>query len=147
MTKTCTGCGETKPIEDFSLARNGTKQQKPVRKSRCKACQATAARKWFQDNKERAKDSRHAHNMKSVYGITPECYQEMLVAQSGVCAICGLEEPAEHGRTGTQFRLAVDHDHATGRIRGLLCQKCNRSIGLLNDDVDLLRKAIDYLKG
>lgn len=146
MEKRCTGCGEVKSIEQFSLARNGRAQQKPVRKSKCKTCQASAARAWFQANRERAKETRHAHNLMTVYGITPEQYGAMLAEQGGVCAICQQDEPNEHGRTGTRFRLSVDHCHTSGRVRGLLCQKCNRAIGLLGDNIDLLRKAIDYLE-
>ena len=69
----------------------------------------------------------------------------MLADQNGVCAICGKDEPNEHGRTGKKFRLAVDHCHDTGVVRGLLCQKCNRASGLLKDDLTLLQKAMEYL--
>lgn len=138
--KRCTKCGETKPLADFSLSR------KDVYRSNCKTCQAASARAWFRDNKERHKETRHAHQLRALYGITPDQYAEMLAAQGGVCAICGQDEPSAHGRTGTKFRLCVDHDHVTGRVRGLLCQKCNRAIGLLNDDIGLLESAVDYLK-
>lgn len=142
--KCCTTCGVTSPVENFSLVRTG--KYGPIHKSTCKPCQATAARKWFHENKERAKESKHAWTLRTTYGITPEQYQEMLAAQNGVCSICKQVEPTEHGRTGTQFRLAVDHCHDTGRVRGLLCQRCNRAIGLLGDSVDLLREAINYLE-
>jgi hypothetical protein len=72
-------------------------------------------------------------------------YNALLREQGGVCAVCGKDEPNAHGRTGKQFRLAVDHCHQTGAVRGLLCQKCNRAIGLLGDDPALMRKAISYL--
>lgn len=81
-----------------------------------------------------------------LYGLSEQQYADMLAAQGGVCAICDQDEPSAHGRTGKQFRLSVDHCHVTGRIRGLLCQKCNRAIGLLGDDAELLRKAIEYLE-
>lgn len=145
-SKACRRCSETKPLIEFSLSRRETETQNAVYRSDCKACCATQARQWFHGNKERAKENRHRWNLGATYGITPEQYQEMLTAQGGVCAVCGLDEPNEHGRTGTKFRLSVDHCHETGRVRGLLCQKCNRAIGLLNDNVDLLRKAIDYLE-
>lgn len=63
----------------------------------------------------------------------------MSAEQGGVCAICGGTNPSGH-------RLAVDHDHETRRVRGLLCHACNAGIGKLRDSPDLLRKAIDYLE-
>ncbi len=101
---------------------------------------------WFTDNRERADESRRKWHFKKLYGITVEEYDALLARQGGVCAICGQGEPNAHGRTGKQFKLSVDHCHDSGRIRGLLCQKCNRAIGLLGDDVNLLHKAIDYLE-
>jgi hypothetical protein len=62
---------------------------------------------------------------------------ELLSAQDGRCAICGAER-------GTR-RLAIDHDHTTGFIRGLLCVRCNTGLGSFRDDPELLRKAIEYL--
>jgi hypothetical protein len=72
-------------------------------------------------------------------GVTPEQYDEMLSAQGGTCAIC---EQVDHlGR-----RLAVDHDHETGEVRGLLCGRCNTMLGQMNDDPELLRRAASYLE-
>lgn len=76
----------------------------------------------------------------AAYGITVEQYDEMLVAQGGVCAICKTLPEAD-GRTPLQ----VDHDHSTGRIRGLLCSPCNTAIGSLRDDPQLLAAAMEYL--
>lgn len=73
------------------------------------------------------------------YGITIDQYNELADKQNGVCAIC--QETCKSGR-----RLAVDHCHATGKIRGLLCMDCNRSIGGLKDSIELLEKAVSYLK-
>lgn len=72
------------------------------------------------------------------YGLTVEAYNDLLVSQHGVCAICGGQPPR-----GRSFH--VDHDHTTGAVRGLLCATCNTGIGGLKDSVDLLRKAADYL--
>jgi hypothetical protein len=71
-------------------------------------------------------------------GLTPLDYERMLVAQNGVCAIC---RQRDNGK-----RLAVDHSHATGRVRGLLCFSCNTGIGKLGDDPARLRLAADYLE-
>lgn len=142
-TKKCTRCGVTKPRTEFYKASG---KREGMVKPRCKACDSELARQWFAENKERSKETRHRWSLKNTYGITHEDYQRLLDEQGGVCAVCGEDEPNEHGRTGTKFRLAVDHCHDTGRVRGLLCQKCNRAIGLLRDDSGLLRKAIDYLE-
>ena len=67
----------------------------------------------------------------------------MKKAQGGKCAICREKETRK--RRGRIARLSVDHDHSTGDIRGLLCTRCNTAIGLLEDDITLLKNAIDYL--
>lgn len=144
--KPCRKCGVVKPLEAFSLSRGAQGTQREVYRSNCKECQAAVARAWFHANKERAKENRHRHALKSTYGITPEEYLAMHAAQGGVCAICGQDEPGAHGRTGTKFKLSVDHCHDSGRVRGLLCQRCNRAIGLLGDDIKLLESAIEYLQ-
>lgn len=73
--------------------------------------------------------------------VTPVEYNELFAQQNGCCAICGRHQ------SNLTKRLAVDHNHITGEIRGLLCHKCNQGIGLLQDDYDLLIKAAKYLKG
>lgn len=78
------------------------------------------------------------YHLKKKFGITPAEYDALLASQNGGCAICGQQCP-------TNRNLAVDHDHETGRIRGLLCNPCNRAVGLLRDDPDLLAKAAQYL--
>lgn len=79
------------------------------------------------------------------FGITPEQYQEMLDAQGGVCAICeGPERSTD--KKGRIKAFAVDHDHDTGAIRGLLCANCNKGIGNLGDSVDTLISAAAYLE-
>lgn len=144
--KTCTKCGETKRLGDnFSLSKRATATTNAVYKPICKPCSSAQAIQWFRDNPERVAAASHRANLR-VYGLTPDDYAALLAAQGCRCAICGLDEPNAHGRTGKKFRLSVDHCHGTGRIRGLLCQKCNRAIGLLGDSVELLRKAIDYLE-
>ena len=74
------------------------------------------------------------------YGIDEDGYRALLEAQNGKCAICGATE-CSNGR-----KLHIDHDHDTGKIRGLLCNKCNPALGLFNDDIDLMTKAVEYLK-
>jgi hypothetical protein len=78
------------------------------------------------------------NNLKRLYSITPEDYDLLLNQQNGVCAICG-------GVCPTGRRLSVDHDHATNKIRGLLCSRCNFGIGQL-DTKEKLNNAIKYLE-
>ena len=101
------------------------------------------------DNVLYAKDLCHAHYIKqrkwSAAGVDATRYQEMLREQGGVCAICGQPERAPDKASGKTKDLAIDHDHATGAIRALLCSNCNRGLGLFNDDVALLAKAQSYV--
>jgi Recombination endonuclease VII len=69
------------------------------------------------------------------YGLTTEQYEAMLVFQDGKCALCGTGKPVD-----------IDHDHASGRVRGLLCRSCNVGLGQLGDTVEGLERAIAYLK-
>jgi hypothetical protein len=80
-------------------------------------------------------------NLQYNYGITLSQYEEILVLQNGRCAGCQKHE--------SEFKkaLCVDHDHITGKIRGLLCVRCNRALGLCFDDTNILLNLIDYLKG
>lgn len=78
------------------------------------------------------------------FGITPEQYLEMLEAQDGLCAICERPERSTDKKGWTKA-LAVDHDHDTGAIRGLLCANCNKGIGNLGDSVETLIAAAAYL--
>jgi hypothetical protein len=101
------------------------------------------------DNHVYAKGLCHAHYLKQrkwkAHGVDAPRYQEMLREQNGVCAICRRPETHRDGASGKSKDLAVDHDHATGKVRALLCSACNTALGLFNDDADLLGKAIEYL--
>ena len=92
--------------------------------------------KWQKDNKDRVKGIK----LKYSFGISLEEYNQLLEKQEYRCAIC-RKEKIENGRS-----FAVDHDHKTGRVRGLLCTSCNCGIGFLRDSKDLLLRAITYLK-
>lgn len=83
------------------------------------------------------RESGRASRRKTLYGITRAEFDFMLKEQGGHCAIC----PRTNGRRA----LAVDHDHATGKVRGLLCDNCNHTLGKMRDDPELLRRAADYL--
>lgn len=97
-----------------------------ARGSRCVACASSAS---------------HGAAIEKTYGITGDDYRRLMVLQQGRCAICG--------RVPRSRRLAVDHDHKTGAVRGLLCASgdhgCNKGLGYFNDDVEILRRAVAYL--
>jgi Recombination endonuclease VII len=97
------------------------------RSGKCRLCQRERTWVW---------------KLRHVYGITPAEYFARLNAQNGCCAICGA---AKSNDVGWQFH--VDHDHATGTVRGLLCQACNVGLGHFDDRVDLLERAMRYLSG
>lgn len=76
------------------------------------------------------------------FGITLDEFNQLLEAQSGKCAICGYSD-----RSDSNFFPVVDHDHATGKVRGLLCMNCNTAIGKFKDDINIIKSAINYLVG
>lgn len=90
-------------------------------------------------------DKLRAKKLMEKYGLTQAEYDQMLADQGGVCAICKKPETKVDPRLNTLRRLAVDHDHATGKNRGLLCFACNTSIGLLKESPELLAAALLYL--
>jgi hypothetical protein len=88
------------------------------------------------------KAATHDKRVQQVYGLPPGGYAALLAAQGGVCAGCGPRT----GRNGTAGRrLAVDHNHVTGEVRGLLCSTCNRAIGDFRDDPMTLFRLALYL--
>ena len=103
-------------------------------------------RKLWQKRK-RDTDPEYSFNasLKKSYGICCNTYYKMHEQQNGVCAICEKAELSVDKNTGKIRRLSVDHCHTTGKIRGLLCSRCNRGLGFFRDNVDLLRNAIQYL--
>lgn len=96
-------------------------------------------RRSYLKARERALQYSREYNLNRKFGIGFIEYQKLLEKQKGICAIC--KEPPK-----TRM-LAVDHCHDTGQIRGLLCSKCNRGIGYLNDDPERLKQAIKYISG
>jgi hypothetical protein len=92
--------------------------------------------------RERDPEGRFAYNIKRWYGITLDEYNSLLKEQGGGCAICHSTEPA--GKRVKRF--SVDHDHRTGKVRGLLCNLCNHLLGCARDDLQLLVNAVAYLE-
>ena len=119
----CHGCGQLKPITDFPVAATRRKR----------------TREW---NAKHSKTKTLNRNLVRSFGITLEEYNAMLVAQDGLCAICG--QPPTN-TSPKNWRLHVDHCHTCSGIRMLLCSTCNNGLGCFKDSPELLRKAIDYL--
>jgi hypothetical protein len=102
--------------------------------------------KYNKEHSYQQKQYRMAHrktsrdyNLKKCYGITLDDYNIMFEEQNGCCAVCGIHQSI------FKKTLFVDHDHVSGKIRGLLCHDCNIAIGNLKDDPKLFYRAIDYL--
>lgn len=147
--KPCTKCKVEKSLEEFSINR----ARKDGLDAWCKSCVCVKNRSWWENRSPEMK-IRHRAKMKlwylahpqsrrlGQYGWTVEDYNRALNQQQGCCAICGrvlqsgnLSVAAAH----------IDHCHATGKVRGILCQSCNMAIGKFQDSVELLGKAIEYL--
>lgn len=98
-------------------------------------------KEWVKNNPLKVRDKR----LKRHYGISLEQYEAMIKLQNGVCCIC-LKPEMSLSKNGKIKSLAVDHNHKTGIIRGLLCHRCNIALGGFMDDIDSLKRAIYYLE-
>lgn len=117
--------------------------KEPLVSADIRADRAAYMREYSRKMREANPKYHKAMHIKKRYGITIDQYDYMLAEQNGCCAICGKEEANEI--RGKIPSLAIDHDHATGAIRALLCSNCNRGLGLFNDSVELLAKACEYV--
>lgn len=140
MSKACTKCGAVKELDLF----HKNPARSDGRASWCKQCQHALLKESRKDPKmkEKFQQYRYKSLIKKRYGMTVERYDQMLKQQKYVCAIC---KKADSGGLSFGRRLAIDHDHETKYVRGLLCQKCNRGLGLFNDNIERMRSAIKYL--
>lgn len=146
--KVCTGCDRELPLDAFyqKSAEGVEGQRYKTAYGRamgpCKECRKAKARE-YKESPERKLQVRE-WNLKTIYGISLDDYEEMLSSQGGVCAICG-DSPSGVGYRNNY--LHVDHCHRTGKIRGLLCRNCNKGLGCFRDRIDLLHRGAEYLKG
>lgn len=167
-TKVCHACGIERPITKFAF-RSDTQKRRNV----CNGCKYEADKPRLQSTdglaKKRANSRRHYEknrykeiervqafkrsnpqyqldwHLRDKFGISLEQFNEMLEDQNGVCAICKKAETAKDSRTGKTRRLHVDHDHVSGKVRGLLCTRCNFALGYALDDGETLANMIAYL--
>lgn len=145
--KKCTDCGVEKPLDQFHNKTNSL----DGKQSRCKPCNSSKAKAWQAANPERHErywrtrdadvdyvSDRKLKAKAKKYGITVERIKEMLAEANGICKIC-QRPPAKY--------LCIDHCHDSLAVRGVICERCNQSLGLLRDNKETLSRAILYLDG
>jgi hypothetical protein len=145
MIKICIRCKIEKELLEFSK----DKRFKDELNCYCKECQSEISKKNYNPitKKQYHQRTKLIHNrgrILKLYGITLEWYEQKLKEQNGVCAVCGKEETALYKLNVRQ--LSVDHNHKTGKPRELLCANCNHVLGFSNENIEILQKAINYLK-
>ncbi len=144
--KKCIACSLEKPITEF-YADSGFKDG---RRKDCKTCKNQSTYKWRKANEDRYNKSMREYqathplqrddcDLKRKYGKSRQWYNETLLVQDNKCAIC--RKP----NTATKRRLAVDHHHETGKVRGIVCYNCNRLLHGF-DNLDLFNAIMAYLK-
>lgn len=136
--KICSRCKLPKDNSEFCK----DKSRSDGLNHRCNMCnkihvQEIAKKQKKQFGKVGYRRMRRKYELAHYYGITEDEFQIMVDKQNNVCAIC-KQNPEQY--------LAIDHCHDTGKIRGLLCRKCNSAIGLFNEDVDRLTSALEYIR-
>lgn len=154
--KQCRTCKIWKPLNQFGPKKEAADKHE----YRCRVCERKRRKEWASrpETKEmrrkyaknRYRNIPHAHLnsrrclLRSDYGLTLEEYNRMAAEQDEVCAICGKPETIKN--RFTKRYLSVDHNHQTGKIRGLLCSKCNSVIGYAKDSITTLKNTIKYLE-
>lgn len=123
--KNCKKCGKWLPLEDFYP----DKYSKSGKSTYCiKHSQERGRNNWY---KPKTQDNM----LRKLYGISLEEYSILREVQKDCCALCGMKK-----------KLVVDHDHNTGRVRGLLCQGCNVTVGMIETYPSLAKKIKEYIK-
>ena len=125
-TKKCSHCKSDKPISEFYFH-----WKRCVWTSKCKECRNLSSERWRNSHKEEIQIRR--------YNLTNKEYLNLFNQQEGKCAICNTPQ------IELKRKLVIDHDHETGKIRGLLCMKCNHGLGQFNDNPLIIKKALKYL--
>jgi hypothetical protein len=136
--KVCTKCRLKKNETEFYLEKAKRKDGsiREFRRSHCRACETARKRKA---DKRTTKERAEYHQLKK-YGITLDIKEMILKNQGGHCALCPKKEPG-----GRHNKWHTDHCHETGAIRGVLCDRCNRGIGMLGDSAERLLRASQYV--
>ncbi len=136
--KKCNKCFEVREITEFYIAyhQNG----RDVYSSNCKQCNIGISSSWRKKNPKRNKEIYRKHALKKKYNISIEEYERLEILQNHLCSIC------KRPQKKSNHELCVDHCHRTGKLRALLCHRCNTCLGLLSDDLDTVRNMISYLE-
>lgn len=140
--RTCIECWTVKPIDSFPIVGGKKNEKARRRRSKCKPC-VNLYQKQLRERPNIKNTIRRIH-LNKAYGITLNEYDLMLESQDFRCAICRDGELITRG--GKIRRLTVDHDHTTGKNRGLLCHSCNVALGYFRESAELLKAAINYLQ-
>lgn len=151
LFKICNRCTKEKPIADFPLNGKSKSTGKPYIRSFCKDCCDKSAKEFYQKFKEKRILKQRKYNLDNPgyyynsvyirkYGITEDDYNKMFDAQHGKCFICHTHQ------SELKIKLAVDHNHSTGKVRKLLCNNCNRTLGYVKENTTVLNNMIEYLK-
>lgn len=133
--KRCAACNQTK----LSLEFHRDRSKREGLTSTCQRCAGLRASLFYKNNKLSENKRRYDYQLRKDYGITYQDKQNMLEKQEGRCGACRSNDPFD--RT-----WHVDHDHATGRVRELLCRKCNLALGCADESIDRLRALICYIE-
>lgn len=148
LKRTCKSCSIEKPLTEFYY-KNLNKE------GRCKACvselrkisyvankdaKLKKVQQYRMENPEKIRDTK----LKQAFGIGVDWYNDQFEKQNGTCASC--KKPESTIWRGRVLSLAVDHDHFSGEIRGLLCMRCNRALGLLDDDEIIINNLLGYIR-
>lgn len=133
--KKCSKCQLNKPFEFF----DNNKAKTDGKATECKECRKIKKKEELEKDYLGTRLKERSNNLKRMFGMSLEQYDNKLQKQEGVCAIC-------KGLCKSGKRLAVDHNHTTGKIRDLLCGNCNGGLGKFQDNPELLLKAAEYLK-
>lgn len=144
ISKVCSKCGEDVLLDGYYELANPGPNSTPYGRALqpCKSCRVARSTE-LRETPERKREVRDS-NLKRLYGIGVDEYDEMCKKQSGLCAICSKPPSGTNSRNKY---LHVDHCHETGSVRKLLCHMCNTGLGAFRDNPDLLQKAIVYLRG
>ena len=140
-TKQCKDCREVKPIVDFSKRYKDSTSYF----NRCVPCESIRQAKYRAENKDKSR----CRQLRRNYGITLDEFNIMLKKQDNRCLICDVKVHAIIGgdlKGDNKTKACLDHCHATGNVRGILCNNCNKALGLLQDEPSILKQAIAYLE-
>lgn len=144
-TKRCRRCNEIKPVADFHTSKRG---DTVTYRHPCRKCSSAQRKTEYAEGRTwRGPDASYAQLLKREYGLTLDEYNNMLRKQAHRCAVCRRPETQKMAATGKMKRLAVDHDHVTGAVRGLLCQRCNVLVWAMEDNHTTLVAIGAYIEG